>query len=457
MPKFAIIDIETTGGSAERDRITEIAILIHDGNRIVDEFTSLVNPETFIPPFITRLTGITNEMVEKAPRFYEIARRIVEITDNVVFVAHNVQFDYRFVQAEFKRLGFDYSRQTMCTVKLARKHLPGHSSYSLGVLCQNLGININGRHRAAGDAWATTKVFDLIIASNPDSVFIDKSPWNELTGLHPAMNQNQISSLPEKAGVYYFYGNDAKLLYVGKSINIRKRVKQHFSGRATKRSLEMCSQIIDIDFEITGSELIALIVEADQIKQNLPIFNKRGRRGAHQVGVFSFVDDSGYINLLVRKVQGTSEIPFACFANTTSAQNFLYALVDKFNLCQKLCGLYSSSSACFHHQIGQCRGACVGVELSTEYNSRATKAIDSITLSSRSFLLLDAGRSADEKSFVKVVNGKVEGFGYFDPDFVGFNLNLITETVTSCGNHKEATMAVRSFMVKAKPNQIIPL
>ena len=161
---YAIIDIETTGQAANTGRITEIAIFVHDGFAITDSFSSLINPECYIPGFITNLTGIDNEMVRTAPRFYEIAKRIVEMTQDNVFVAHNVSFDYKFIQHEFKRLGYNYQRNTMCTVRMGRKFLPGYKSYSLGRLCEELGITINGRHRAAGDALATVKLFELILA-----------------------------------------------------------------------------------------------------------------------------------------------------------------------------------------------------------------------------------------------------------------------------------------------------
>jgi len=161
---FAIIDIETTGQSAKTGKITEVAIFIHNGFEITGSFTSLINPECYIPGFITNLTGIDNEMVRNAPKFYEVAKEIVEMTKDMIFVAHNVSFDYRFIQEEFKRLGYTYERQTMCTVRMGRKYIPGFKSYSLGKLCQELGISINGRHRAAGDALATVKVFELILA-----------------------------------------------------------------------------------------------------------------------------------------------------------------------------------------------------------------------------------------------------------------------------------------------------
>lgn len=160
---YAVVDIETSGGRAQVDKITEIAIYIHDGEKIVDEFSTLINPETYIPPFITRLTGINNDMVATAPKFYEVAKKIVLMTEGRLFVAHNAPFDYRFIQEEFKRLGYNYQRQTMCTVRMSRKIIPGMGSYSLGNLCQTLGITINNRHRAAGDALATAKLLELLI------------------------------------------------------------------------------------------------------------------------------------------------------------------------------------------------------------------------------------------------------------------------------------------------------
>jgi len=163
---YAIIDIETTGTSYRTGKITEIAIYIHNGQEITDSFTSLINPECDIPWYITRLTGISNEMVVKAPKFYEIAKKIVEITAGKIFIAHNVGFDYSFIKEEFGRLGYEYVRKTMCTVQLSRKLLPGFKSYSLGKLCSELNIKINGRHRAAGDALATVKLFEILLDQN---------------------------------------------------------------------------------------------------------------------------------------------------------------------------------------------------------------------------------------------------------------------------------------------------
>lgn len=160
---YSIIDIETTGGSPRTEKITEIALFIHDGTRMIREFCSLINPERTIPPFITKITGISNEMVAGAPKFYEIAREIVELTEDHVFVAHNVGFDYGFICEEFRQLGYSYNRTRLCTLQLSRKLIPGLRSYSLGNICYELNIPVKNRHRARGDALATLGLFEMLL------------------------------------------------------------------------------------------------------------------------------------------------------------------------------------------------------------------------------------------------------------------------------------------------------
>ena len=160
---YAIVDIETTGGKATRHRITEIAIVLHDGKKILDQWETLINPECYIPHGITELTGITQEMVQDAPKFYEVAKTIVEKTEKAIFVAHNVRFDYGFLREEFKRLGYTFSRRQLCTVRLSRKAFPGLRSYSLGKLIKHFGIKVNDRHRAMADTLATVELFEKIL------------------------------------------------------------------------------------------------------------------------------------------------------------------------------------------------------------------------------------------------------------------------------------------------------
>jgi DNA polymerase-3 subunit epsilon len=452
---YTIIDIETTGGSADRDRITEIAIYKHNGIEVVDEFTTLVNPETHIPYYITQMTGISNEMVENAPRFFEVAKRIVEITEGTFFVAHNAQFDYRFVEAEFKRLGYSYSRKTLCTVKLSRKLIPGYPSYSLGNICSDLGIKIDSRHRASGDAKATVKLFELLLKENPDLAITAGVSKKSLADLHPQLTPDKIERIPENTGIYYFFDEKDSLLYVGKSVNIRSRVLQHLAETKTKRAVEMRSRIAAIDFELTGSELIALLLELEQIKSQIPIFNRLSRRATNSYGLFVETDSAGYLNITIEKINSKNCEPLASFPLLDDARSTLNRLVDQFTLCQKLCGLYKSDGSCFHHQIRKCRGACVGAESAYSYNIRAERACKSLLHISGSFILLDRGRQADEKSFIKVSNGKVIGYGYFDPTFDVSNAELLTDSMIPLKNYKETAALVGSFLVKAKAGQVI--
>ena len=248
---YAIIDIETTGLNASRDRITEIAVYIHDGKSIVDRFESLVNPECHIPHHITALTGISNKLVLDAPRFYEVAKKIVELTEGLILVAHNASFDYNFLRSEFKRLFFDFRRKTLCTKKLSRKLMPGLQSYGLGSLCRHLDIPNPARHRAGGDAIATTRLLEklLEIERNPEKV--------SMRGLQTNISRDEIESLPEFPGVYYFHDRQGNILYIGKSVNIKTRVLSHLSNHTNKREMSLSEKSWHITYQVTGSDLIA--------------------------------------------------------------------------------------------------------------------------------------------------------------------------------------------------------
>jgi DNA polymerase-3 subunit epsilon len=275
---YAIVDIETTGGSSECDRITEIAILIHDGNKITDRFITLINPEREIPQYITALTGITNEMVAGAPKFYEVARRIVELTNEKIFVAHNAGFDYNFIRNEFRSLGYRYQREQLCTVRLSRKLVPGLKSYSLGTLCNELGIEIRDRHRAAGDAYATARLFDILIdLNNTSGLDLLSNRLLSNNDLHPRLSIDLIRELPEETGLYYFYNENNEVLYIGKSRNIKSRVISHINNSNSKRAMQMRRLIADIGYELTGSELIALLKESAEVRNKKPCYNRKRR------------------------------------------------------------------------------------------------------------------------------------------------------------------------------------
>ena len=269
---YTIIDVETTG---QGNKITEISIFKYDGAQIIDEFTSLVNPETYIPDYITALTGIDNVMVANAPTFSEIAKDILAITEETIFVAHSVNFDYNVIRNEFKDIGIDFRRKKLCTVRLSRKLIPGHKSYSLGKICNALDIDINGRHRARGDAEATVILFEkLLNTEDSETVFNDflKKSSKEAT-LPPHLPSSVFNDIPNEAGIYYFKNKKGKVIYVGKAKDLKKRVLGHFYNK-TEKELNLCRETADIDFELSGSELIALLMEDAAIKHHFPEYNQ---------------------------------------------------------------------------------------------------------------------------------------------------------------------------------------
>lgn len=455
---YTVIDIETTGGSPFRDKITEIAILVFDGVQIIDKFVSLINPERTIPYYITQMTGINNEMVADAPKFYEIAKKIVEITENRTFVAHNVNFDYNFIRNEFKQLGYEFRRKKLCTIRLSRKLIPGKKSYSLGKLCDSLNIKINNRHRAEGDAQATTRLFELLLSIDSENKPLGfQFTADKFSGLHPNLKQSLIDKLPENAGVYYFYDEKQKLIYIGKSKNIRQRVETHLLNQSTKRAIEMKQRIADIGYTETGSELVALLMESDEIKAHKPLYNRSQRRTASHYGLFSYQNEDGYICFEVKRNNKTEDMPLISFRNAKAAQQFMERTVSQYQLCQKLCHLYKTDGACFYYSIKECNGACIGEEPVDRYNLRAEKVIENISYSSKSFIVIDKGRHENEKSVVKVVNGKYIGFGYIDVDCLDNDIDLISDCVKPYQDNRDIQQILRNYLQNNYVEHLITL
>jgi DNA polymerase-3 subunit epsilon len=453
---YAIIDVETTGGSARIEKITEIAIYLHDGNQITGEFISLVNPERNIPYFITNLTGITNEMVEDAPRFFEIAKTIVEITEGRTFVAHNARFDYSFIRQEFKSLGFNYKRNILDTVSLSRKLFPGHHSYSLGNICKDLRISINGRHRAAGDAFATVKLFEILLAKDREnsgsrSLLLRNTMVSKL---NPKLDISKIGNIPEEPGTYYFYNEKGDLIYIGKSRNLQQRISTHLSNNTTNRSMEMRDLIADIDWEITGSELIALLKESFEIKINKPVYNRAQRRTGFQWGIFSHSDKNGYINYRYGQISN-DDSPVSVFTSKERAKSKLNSMIETYSLCQKLTGLYETDGACFHHQVGICKGACCGKETAEEYNERAAKAAEEFIFTRRNFFVIDKGRDIEERCAVKIINGKFAGWGYFNINDMGFGLAAVHDCIKPSADNSDIQLILKQYLRSNRVEKII--
>lgn len=453
---YCIIDIETTGGNHKTGKITEVAIIKHDGENIIEEFSSLVNPGVPIPPFITELTGITNDMVEEAPPFYEIAKEVVNITDGCYFVAHNVNFDYRFIQTEFASLGFDYERDRICTIRSSRKLIPGKKSYALGNITKELGINLESHHRAYDDAYATTQLFEILLDIDRD--FLVKNLVTDTTKskkrkpkYHKKFDPQILKDLPIKAGVYYFYDEDQYLIYIGKSKNIKARVANHFHD-FTERGIKRCSETVNIDFELTGSELVAALKESAEIKQNTPRFNRAQRKNLFNYGLFDYFDAQGYHRLGVRMIQ-SGEIPAYAYGSMSEGRSHLMRLCKQYELCQNLCGLYKEEGPCFQVHIGQCKGACLEKEGADSYNLRVDELLEKLKLKGESFALMDQGRNEDELSLILVMNGVYQGYGWIDRN-LEFSKEELPELIEKQRDNQEVRQIIRTYMRKNKYHRI---
>lgn len=339
MRKYAIIDVETTGGSPRQERITEIAIAVHDGHQVIDSFESLINPERTIPPFIQKLTGITDHMVESAPYFYEIAKKIVEMTEGCIFVAHNVKFDYMFVRSEFERLGYSYQRRQLCTKQLTKKLFPEIGRYSLDRLIDFFGIEVDVRHRAMADVAATVEVFDqLLRADRPHGYFtVQINQGVKLSKLPGTLSMEDIHRIPESAGIYYFFGENDHLLYVGKSKNIQKRVLQHFSKPTTK-SWKFLSRTHRIDYEETGSEIAAILREDEVIKKDRPEYNIAQRKTQKPYGLRVVEEETEpFFYLELHPITNNDESGFVkTYKSKRSGKLHVNGLLEKFGLSQYL-------------------------------------------------------------------------------------------------------------------------
>ena len=452
---YAIVDIETTGGKYNEEGITEIAIYKHDGEKIIDQFISLINPKRSIQPYVVKLTGISEKMLRNAPKFFEVAKRIVEITEGCILVAHNAKFDYRILKLEFERLGFKYSRKSICTVELSKKLIPDLKSYSLGKLARSLGIPISDRHRASGDAIATTKLFELLITKDLDKEIIKASVRKEpKLQLEPKLT-SIIESLTHETGIYYIHNESGDIIYIGKSKNIKSRINQHFIGQNPK-SKKIQLEVSAVSYEKTGSELLALLKESSEIKHHKPKFNRALRRTIFTHGLFTNTDSNGYLNLKIEKVTGDKK-PITTFANIQSAKSFINKIVEKYNLCQKLCGLYNSKKSCFKYTIKDCNGACVGEEDVSEYNSKVNSVLDHYNYDLKSMLIIDKGRTIDERSVIWIQKGILKGYGYFDLNYQISNVDVLSNLITPLNHNKDSQHILQGYIRRNKRLKLIPL
>ncbi len=459
---YAVVDIETTGGMARRDRITEIAIVLYDGNRIIDKFESLINPDRTIPYEITRITGITDDMVADAPRFYEVAKKVVEMTEGAIFVAHNVRFDYSFLREEFASLGFTFTRRQLCTVVLSRKAFPGLRSYSLGNLIRHFDIQVENRHRAMDDVLATVDILGRILSNESGIEKADRliNAGIKASHLPKDISMDRIHNLPETSGVYYFYNEYGTVIYVGKSINIRKRIMQHF-GNIDSKTDKFISKVADITYEETGSELIAMLLESYEIKALQPEINKAQRSREYPYFIHHFTDLKGYIRFNWEKssvkTRNNKQI-LNHYSSKGSARSHLHYVTELLGLCAGLTGLHEPDSSCFYFQTGACSGACQAVEAPVTYNERAVEALDVLKKSfDEAFYIITEGRNQEEKGIILVEDGHYRGFGYMAADDMQSENEAWKEAIKFQTPNPECNQIILTWLEKHPATKIIKI
>lgn len=450
---YAILDIETTGGQFNEEGITEIAIYKFDGHEVVDQFISLVNPEIPIQPFVVKLTGINNAMLRSAPKFFEVAKRIIEMTNDCVIVAHNASFDYRILRTEFRRLGYDFEAKTICTVELAKKLIPEQPSYSLGKLVRALGIPMADRHRASGDAMATVKLFKMLLDKDLEKVIVKDFIKLEVEkGIAPKL-LDIIAGLPATTGIYYIHNEKGNLVYIGKSKNIKKRVNQHFTGTTTKCK-KIQTEVFTVTYDETGSELIALLKESQEIKINKPIHNRAQRKSIFQLALYAEKDEKGYLNLKLQKADGRKK-EITSFTSLQEGKNALFRITSAYNLCQKLTGLYVTKTNCFQYTIKECDGACIGKITPEEYNARVQGFIDKNTFENQNMVLIDKGRTINERSAVLIENGIYKGYAFYDLNYQIHNIEILKNIIIPMQNNRDTKNIIQGHVRKSKTLKII--
>ncbi|MES1217022.1 MAG: exonuclease domain-containing protein [Bacteroidota bacterium] len=427
---YAIVDIETTGGYAAANGITEISIHIFDGEKVIERYESLINPCQSIPSYIQAFTGINDAMVANAPKFEDVAEKVYSLLHDKIFIAHNVNFDYSFIKANLNDCGYDLNVNKLCTVRLSRKIFPGFPSYSLGNLCRSLGITINERHRAGGDTEATVKVFQLLL-QNDKQQHIQKSLYrgSKEQVLPPNVPKEHFEQLPYTPGVYYFHNEKGKIIYVGKAINIRYRVNSHFSNNSESRQKQnFLRHTHAISFQQCATELMASILESTEIKKLWPVFNHSQKKWEDVYGIFTYEDQNGYLRLAIEKNKKQLK-PVCTFHYMVDGHSLLRKVILEYKLCPKLCFMQRGNEKCEGVKEKYCSGACEKKEKPVAYNNRVQEAIKALQ-AQPSFAIIDKGLNADESSCILVCEGKFFGMGYIPSEIQITSSEMLKDLIT---------------------------
>lgn len=448
---YAILDIESTGGKYNEEGIMEIAIHRFDGHQVVDTFMSLVNPEREIQPFVTKLTGINNKMLRSAPRFHEVAKRIVEITEGAILVAHNAQFDYRILRTEFRRLGYNFQRKTLCTVDLSKKLLPDAESHSLGKLVRSLGIPMSDRHRANGDAVATLKLFKLLLGKDLEKTIIKDVIREESLGELSPTQLGIVSGLPSETGVYYMHDKDGEIIFLGKSKDIKRRVNQHFTNASTM-ARKLQKETKKVSYALTGSELVAILKEYEELKKNNPKYNTitKKRLFSHVVDFSENGNSHRNVGIVKAKFQTGKGIGFN---GIPSAKNFLKRISEEFEICTTSLGLDANGEPAMDRQ-----DRCIGNTTNDPDNDKKlTAAFGKYSIMDRSIALIDKGREIGERSFVLVKDGILRGFGYAELNHQINNIHILESILTPMSSDENTSFIIESYLRKNNRLKVLEL
>jgi DNA polymerase-3 subunit epsilon len=409
---YAIVDIETTGGHAASGAITEIAIILHNGQEVEGSYHTLVNPGCPIPRYITVLTGIDDEMVKDAPAFSEVAHVIFNLLSSRIFIAHNVNFDYSFIRHHLLQSGIEWDVPKLCTVRLTRKLFPGYPSYSLGNICRSLDIKISDRHRAKGDATATAELFTMLLRAddkNHIAQMLKKGSREAYLPIH--LPVTDINKLPDQPGVYYFHDQKQKVIYVGKAKNLQKRVTSHFSNNSSSRKKqELIRKVHRISFNLCGTEFTASVMESLEIKKLWPQYNYSQKKWEFAFGLFQYEDQQGRQRLGIGPVK-KNLTPIFQFHVLADGHRHLWRMVREFKLCPKLCFLQKDGD-CIGVAEHYCDGVCDGRGSVSSYNERVEKAVATLRNELPSFAIVEEGRDLHEKTYLLMEEGKFYGFGF---------------------------------------------
>lgn len=377
---LVFVDIETNGLNHIRGRVVEVAAIRVEGGQIVREFNKLIDPGMPLPQFITGLTGITQEDLRDAPIFMAIADELLEVLDGAIFVAHNVRFDYSFLKQEFKRIGKSFAPRQLCTVRLSRALYPEQRSHKLQSLIDRYGFAAAHRHRAYDDAhvlWQFLQHAQSTFAAEVLEQAIAKQL--KKPSLPRGLDPDALANLPETTGVYIFEDETGAPIYIGKSVNIKKRVASHFMrDHAEVGEFKLAQQVRNISYIETSGELDALLLESQLVKERLPLHNKKLRKTERVMLAHRVANEQGYTTVeLVESspsdIQNHTDI-LAVYSRRSHARASFERILREYSLCPKLLGLEKSKGACFWHQLHKCRGACVGAEPAANYNLRVEEA-----------------------------------------------------------------------------------